>query len=94
MLPDEIDDLVSYLGANPAAGDVIVGTGGARKVRFAKRGGGKSGGYRVITFYTGPELPVFLIAVFSQVKGSTCPALNAMPSSGSLPVWPTIIERG
>jgi hypothetical protein len=64
MLPDEINDLVSYLSANPTTGDVIVGTGGARKVRFAKRGSGKSGGYRVITFYTGSDLPVFLIAVF------------------------------
>jgi hypothetical protein len=66
MSPDEIDDLVSYLAADPTAGDVVVGTGGARKVRFAKRGGGKRGGYRVITFYTGSELPVFLIAVFSK----------------------------
>jgi len=66
MSQDEMDHLISYLAANPAAGNQIVGTGGARKVRFARRGGGKSGGYRVITFYTGPELPVFLLAIFSK----------------------------
>jgi hypothetical protein len=32
----------------PEAGDVIVGTGGLRKLRVAKSGQGKSGGYRVI----------------------------------------------
>jgi len=30
------------------------------------RGKGKSGGYRVVTFYTGPDLPVFLITLFSK----------------------------
>jgi hypothetical protein len=42
------------------------GTGGARKVRFAGRGKGKSGGYRVITFYSGGDLPVFLLTVFAK----------------------------
>jgi hypothetical protein len=45
---------------------LIPGTGGARKVRFAGRGKGKSGGYRVITFYSGPEVPVFLITLFAK----------------------------
>ena len=44
------------------------GTGGARKVRFAGRGKGKSGGYRVITFYGGGDIPLFLLDVFG--KGS------------------------
>lgn len=38
---------------NPGAGDVIEGTGGLRKVRFAdeKRGKGKRGGLRVIYYW-------------------------------------------
>ena len=48
------------------AGDDIPGTGGARKVRFAGRGKGKSGGYRVVTFYSGPDIPVFLLNVFAK----------------------------
>jgi hypothetical protein len=38
---------------NPEAGDVIEGTGGLRKVRFAdeKRGKGKRGGLRVIYYW-------------------------------------------
>ncbi len=61
-------DIVAFLALNPTAGEVMVGTGGARKVRFAGRGKGKSGGYRVITFYGGEDIPVFLLDVFG--KGS------------------------
>src|SRR3954452_15115564 len=66
MSEEEIDNLVDYLAANPTAGDRIPGTGGCRKVRVAGRGKGKSGGYRVITFYTGRDVPVFLLNVFSK----------------------------
>ena len=45
---------------------MIEGTGGARKVRFAGRGKGKSGGYRVITFFTGTDIPVFLLNIFAK----------------------------
>jgi len=58
--------IVSHLAENPAAGVMIKGTGGARKVRFGGRGKGKSGGYRVITFCGGPDIPVFLLNVFSK----------------------------
>jgi hypothetical protein len=57
---------VTWIAANPAAGQVIEGTGGARKVRFAGMGKGKSGGYRVITFFTGMEIPVFLLNIFAK----------------------------
>ncbi len=42
------------------------GTGGARKLRWGAKGKGKSGGARVITFYGGPDIPVFLLAVFGK----------------------------
>ena len=45
---------------------MIEGTGGARKVRFAGKGKGKSGGYRVITFFTGTNIPVFLLNIFAK----------------------------
>lgn len=62
----ERDSIVSWIASNPEAGDLIAGTGGARKVRFAGRGKGKSGGYRVITFYSGSDIPVFLLNVFAK----------------------------
>lgn len=44
----------------------MAGTGGARKLRFAAKGKGKSGGARIITFYSGVDVPVFLLNVFSK----------------------------
>jgi hypothetical protein len=58
--------IVTAISRNPAAGDLMQGTGGARKVRFAGRGKGKSGGYRVVTFFGGADVPVFLLAVISK----------------------------
>ncbi|MGH6895720.1 MAG: type II toxin-antitoxin system RelE/ParE family toxin [Geminicoccaceae bacterium] len=63
---DDRARIVDRVAAHPDGGHVIPGTGGARKVRFAGRGKGKSGGYRVITFYTGPDLPLFLITLFAK----------------------------
>jgi hypothetical protein len=68
MSAQELAALVDRLAANPQAGEMIVGTGGARKVRVAGRGKGKSGGFRVISYYTGDDLPVFLVTVFSKGK--------------------------
>ena len=57
--------LIDFIARNPASG-ISIG-GGVRKVRFGRSGGGKSGGYRVIHFFT-PEgdMPVFLITVFAK----------------------------
>jgi hypothetical protein len=63
---EEVEDLVTYLAANPMAGNEMPGTCGCRKFRLAGRGKGKSGGYRTITFYSGPMIPVFLITIFSK----------------------------
>lgn len=66
MSGDEVVRLKVFLSENPDAGDLIVGTGGARKVRFAKPGRGKSGGYRVVTYYTDEDIPVFLMDVYAK----------------------------
>ena len=58
--------IVDLIASNPEAGDPIVGTGGCRKVRVAKVGGGKSGGFRVITFFSGALIPAFLITVYGK----------------------------
>lgn len=63
---DELSAIVAMIAADPEAGDVIVGTGGARKVRFGGKGKGKSGGYRVITYYAADDVPVFLLALVSK----------------------------
>ena len=47
-------------------GDVMAGTGGVRKVRFAGRGKGKSGGYRVVTYFAAADVPVLLLAIINK----------------------------
>ena len=66
MTEAEVRGLIDHLAANPAAGDVMQGTGGCRKLRWAGKGRGKSGGYRIITLHSGREMPVFLVTVFSK----------------------------
>ena len=58
--------LIDFLAANPMAGDLIPGSGGARKVRWGAKGKGRRGGARAITYYGGRDVPVFLLAVFSK----------------------------
>jgi len=60
--------IVNFLAMHPRVGDEIPGTGGARKIRFPAPGRGKRGGYRVITFYSGVDVPVFLMTVYSKSR--------------------------
>ena len=62
----ELSTIVDHLARHPDAGDLIPGTGGARKVRFRGRGRGKSGGLRVVTAYADADTPVFLLTVFAK----------------------------
>ena len=66
MTEEERESVVAIVAATPAIGDKIVGAGGARKFRFKKPGVGKSGGYRVITCFSGNDIPAFLITVFAK----------------------------
>ena len=68
MSEAELEAVVRLLSANPEAGDLIAGSGGCRKVRIARQGGGKSGGYRVVTFFARRAMPVYVFAVLA--KGS------------------------
>jgi hypothetical protein len=63
---DEIIAIASWLAENPHAGDLMQGAGGARKVRFAREGKGKSGGYRTIHYYGGDDVPLFLLALIDK----------------------------
>ncbi|AWV19857.1 addiction module toxin RelE (plasmid) [Methylobacterium sp. XJLW] len=63
---EDRDMIAAVIAADPEAGDLIPGTGGARKVRIAGKGKGKSGGYRVITYYAAADVPVFLLRLVSK----------------------------
>ncbi len=59
-------EAIDMIARNPESGAVMPGTGGCRKLRLAGRGKGKSGGYRLITYFGGKAFPVFLLTVFSK----------------------------
>jgi hypothetical protein len=63
---DERAELVEYLAYNPAAGTVIPGTGGIRKLRWGLEGRGKRGGARVIYFFHNLEMPLFLLTAYAK----------------------------
>lgn len=68
-LDDEaFGDLQNALMRNPEAGDVIQGTGGLRKARFAdrRRGKGKSGGLRVIYYWWSGGMQFWLYALYDK----------------------------
>jgi mRNA-degrading endonuclease RelE of RelBE toxin-antitoxin system len=66
MSDTEREYVVETIARVPDAGVIIPGTGGARKIRVPKGGRGKSAGYRVVTYYTDAEQPVFLLTVISK----------------------------
>jgi hypothetical protein len=66
LAEDERAEVVSFLAANPDAGDIIAETGGARKLRWRAPGRGKRGGVRVIYYYHNESLPLFLLNVFAK----------------------------
>lgn len=66
MTEDERVAAVDLVATSPESGDVIQGTGGVRKARFAGRGKGKSGGYRIVWYFGGDDIPLFLLTVFSK----------------------------
>ncbi len=60
-------NFINFIAANPISGDLISGTGGVRKVRWANDPTkGKSGGSRVIYFYYNDNMPLFLFTAYSK----------------------------
>ncbi len=61
------EDLFDYLEAHPEKGDIIIGTGGVRKLRWAtgKDNKGKSSGVRVLYHYA-KEILIILIMLYKK----------------------------
>jgi hypothetical protein len=64
--------LQNELARNPQAGDLMPGTGGFRKVRWAdpRRGKGRRGGLRIIYYYFAGDSQIWLMTLFDKNEAS------------------------
>ena len=68
----EREEFINFIAAKPEAGDLIRGSGGCRKVRWATTGKGKSGGARVI-YFNAEDLTIWLLIVYKKSKFDNLP---------------------
>lgn len=66
LTASEREAVIETIANDPISGDIIEGTGGIRKLRFAKEGKGKSGGVRVIYYFYNEHAPIFLLEIFGK----------------------------
>ena len=57
---------MDFLSSNPKSGKLIRGTGGIRKLRWAREGMGKSGGMRIIYYFHSERMPLWLLTLFAK----------------------------
>ena len=72
LTDDEYRELQYRLASAPELGDVMPGTGGFRKLRWAdrKRGKGRRGGLRVIYYYFTGEQQIWLMTLYDKDEAS------------------------
>ena len=58
--------LIDSLADDPLAGELVPGLGGVRKVRFAPKGRGKRGAFRVIYYVFTNDLPIFALLIYGK----------------------------
>ena len=67
------EELIAYLSTHPTAGVILEGTGGIRKLRWARLDSGKSGGIRVIYYFHNDSMPLYLLTVFGKNEKANLP---------------------
>ncbi|PNU04599.1 hypothetical protein [Novosphingobium guangzhouense] len=66
--PEDRAAIKLFLAENPNAGDLVQGSGGVRKARYAIGNKGKSGGVRLFTLFWSPDFPVYLLGVIAKSR--------------------------
>ena len=72
---DEYRALQKQLGLGPDAGDLMPGTGGFRKIRWAdkRRGKGRRGGLRVIYYHFAADHQIWLMTLYGKNAADLTP---------------------
>jgi len=68
---DDYRGLQSYLLQKPDAGDIVRGSGGVRKIRWASQGKGKSGGVRVMYYWKKSDHEIWMLTIYSKSERAT-----------------------
>jgi mRNA-degrading endonuclease RelE of RelBE toxin-antitoxin system len=71
---EEYAELQAFLSEHPEAGEVVRGSGGVRKLRWAVKGRGKRGGLRVIYYLWRAQGQIWLLTLYSKNVKETIPA--------------------
>ena len=70
---DEYRMLQWHLQEKPDSGDIVRGSGGVRKVRWAPEGKGKSGGVRVIYYWKKSDHEIWMLTMYSKSEQASIP---------------------
>lgn len=65
---DEYSDLQTHMMKHPEAGKIISGTGGIRKIRWAREGMGKSGGIRAIYYWSKNRDQFYMLTMYTKTE--------------------------
>ena len=71
---DEYGELQQFMMLNPEAGAVVPGSGGVRKLRWRREGGGKRGGLRVIYYVRSEPNQFWMLMLYAKAKQENAPA--------------------
>jgi hypothetical protein len=80
LADDEYASLQEHLCENPQSGALVRGSGGVRKLRWARAGTGKSGGVRVCYYARNLKGQIVLLVIYAKsardsISGSVLKAL-------------------
>jgi hypothetical protein len=71
---DDYTAFQQFLLEHPEAGDLVKGSGGVRKVRWARGGSGKSGGVRVCYYARNAAGQILLLVIYAKSVRTSIPA--------------------
>jgi len=74
LTDDEYRVFQWYLLLNPAAGDLVRGSGGIRKIRWSSEGKGKRGRIRIMYYLKKSDNEIWLLTIYSKNEKATIPS--------------------
>ena len=70
---EDLARLQGFLIENPKVGDVVPGSGGVRKMRWAMPGRGKRGGLRIIYYLRSRQGQIWLLTLYPKSEIDSIP---------------------